>query len=162
MPNYSKGKIYKIYSSKDPTLCYYGSTTEHYISSRFAKHFYKYKMGILEKENCASRLVFDAGDYKCSVVEEYPCSNKQELCLREQFYIKNNPCVNIQKAFATEEDKKKDKSIQDKKYRETHDVPEHIKLRKAEKRAEKINCPVCNMEISRGCFTRHKKRWGCI
>ena len=38
MPDYSKSKIYLIKNKNNDNLIYVGSTTEHYLSTRFNKH----------------------------------------------------------------------------------------------------------------------------
>ena len=89
MPDYQKAKIYKIYSVSNEELVYYGSTTER-LSTRLAKHIYDYK----NNKPIKSKLVFDAGDYKIELIENYPCVNKEQLEKKESEYIKNNVCVN--------------------------------------------------------------------
>ncbi|MCP4529097.1 MAG: DUF1682 domain-containing protein [Aestuariibacter sp.] len=90
MPDYQKGKIYKLYSISNEELVYYGSTIET-LSSRLSKHIYEYK----NKPSCESKLVLAAGDYKMELIENYPCANKQQLERKECEYIKANKCVNI-------------------------------------------------------------------
>ena len=94
MPNYQDSKIYKIFSVSDPTLCYYGSTTQKYLCSRIATHLVAYRSG---KFNTSAKIIFDKGDYSYSLVENFPCNNKQELEKKEHEYITNNPCVNKKK-----------------------------------------------------------------
>jgi len=89
MPDYQKGKIYKLYSISNEELVYYGSTIET-LPSRLSKHIYEYK----NKPCCESKLVIAAGDYKMELIENYPCANKQQLEHKEREYIKANKCVN--------------------------------------------------------------------
>jgi hypothetical protein len=89
MPDYQKGKIYKLWSPSK-NLVYYGSTIET-LTSRLSKHIYTYK----KKNNyCYSFLVLDCEDYKMELVEEYPCNNKTQLLKKEGEYIRANECVN--------------------------------------------------------------------
>ena len=90
MPDYQKAKIYKIYSVSNEELVYYGSTTKT-LTTRLANHVYDYNNN---KICCNSKLIFDAGDYKIELVENYPCVNKQQLNKKEAEYIRNNVCVN--------------------------------------------------------------------
>lgn len=120
MPDYSKGKIYKIYSGD---LCYYGSTTMR-LSARIYKHRerkIKYENGT-RAGNLSVFQVLNRPDYKIELVEEYPCSNKRELLLRERFYIENNNCVNINIPGRTKSEwqkaNKDKKSIYNARYRE--------------------------------------------
>ena len=91
MPDYSKGKIYKIrptceYEEGDE---YYGSTIRP-LSERMSRHR-------LDKGNCRSRLLFDKyGVENCIIelVEEYPCNNREQLDKREGEYQQANKCVN--------------------------------------------------------------------
>lgn len=94
MPDYQKGKIYKLHILGNSELVYYGSTIQT-ISRRIAEHrraFKSWKNGksryttsykLLEKENVVITLV-----------ENYPCNSKFELEARERYYIENNKCVN--------------------------------------------------------------------
>ena len=91
MPNYQNSKIYKIYSVSNEELVYYGSTTKT-LTSRLANHIYDYNNN--KNYNLSCKSIFDAGDYKIELVEEYPCVNKQQLVKKEGEYIKNNVCVN--------------------------------------------------------------------
>ena len=92
MVNYQNGKIYKLYSPSK-NLTYYGSTTEP-LSVRYAKHCYTFRnpnkyIGVRNANE-----ILECGDYKCELVLEYPCNNKQELQLKEAEYIRNNDCIN--------------------------------------------------------------------
>jgi hypothetical protein len=96
MPDYQKGKIYKLWSPSK-NLVYYGSTCET-LSQRLAKHKYSNKLnneGNM-KRYCSSSLIFECEDYKMELVEEYPSNNKQQLLKKEAEYIKANQCVNPQ------------------------------------------------------------------
>ena len=86
MPDYSKGKIYKIECNLTNDV-YYGSTTYKYLSSRLAKHKYSRK--------CSAKQIIDRGNFTCKVIEEFPCKSRQELETRERWYIENNQCINI-------------------------------------------------------------------
>jgi hypothetical protein len=88
MPDYQKGKIYKLYSVSNKELVYYGSTIQTLVS-RLSGHIRDSK-----RKNYSSKLIIDAGDYKIELVEYYPCINKQQLLKREGEYIKNNICIN--------------------------------------------------------------------
>jgi len=84
MPDYSKGRIYKLVCD-DPELIYYGSTIQKYLSKRFHQH---------KEMKCSSKALFEAGGCKIILVENYPCKTKDELIARERYYIENFKCVN--------------------------------------------------------------------
>jgi hypothetical protein len=108
MPDYQKGKIYKIWSPSK-NLVYYGSTIET-ISARLAKHKSQYKAYTNDnaKLYVSSYLVLECEDYKIELIEDYPCNNKEQLHKREGDYIKNNECVNMQIAGRTKQEWEKE------------------------------------------------------
>ena len=94
MPDYTKGKIYKIYS---PTknLMYIGSTTRN-LPQRMAEHvshFKRYKNG---KGNLffTAFKILECEDYKIELIENYPCNNSQQLTKKEGEHIKILDCIN--------------------------------------------------------------------
>ena len=101
MPDYQKGKIYKLWSPSK-NLVYYGSTVET-LASRLSKHIYTHKKYKEDNNNgyCSSYLVIECGDYKMELLEEYACNNKSQLCKKEGEYQQNNECVNNQIAGRT-------------------------------------------------------------
>lgn len=90
MPDYQKGKIYKIISSSHPELRYYGSTCGS-LNKRFTLHKYDY---INNPGNCSSAEILKYGDAKIKLLEDYPCNSLSDLTLRENKYIKKYKCVN--------------------------------------------------------------------
>jgi len=90
MPDYQKGKIYRIISPSK-NLVYYGSTTQT-LSRRLIAHI-KRKNDNNERQY-TSTIILDCEDYKIELVEEYPCNNKEQLDKKEGEYIKANECVN--------------------------------------------------------------------
>lgn len=108
MPDYQKGKIYKLWSPSK-NLVYYGSTVET-LASRLSKHIYTHKKYKEDNNNgyCSSYLVIECGDYKMELLEEYACNNKSQLCKKEGEYQKNNECVNNQIAGRTTREWEKD------------------------------------------------------
>jgi len=109
MPDYSKGKIYKLWSPSK-NLVYYGSTTQT-LSRRLSKHKSSYKAynNDNNKQHCSSYLVLECEDYKMDLIEEYACNNKSQLCKKEGEYQKNNECVNLQIAGRTRNEYNDDK-----------------------------------------------------
>ena len=94
MPDYQKGKIYKIISNETNEI-YIGSTIQS-LSKRLAGHRRDYKnyYGGNLKSFKSSFNILKYGDYKIVLIEEYLCDNKEQLLKREQYYIDNTDCVN--------------------------------------------------------------------
>ena len=150
MPDYSKGKIYRI-SAGD--LTYYGSTAQHYLSNRLAQHRKGFRRGV----PCASALIFQIDpEAKAVLVENYPCKSIEELRAREQHYIDTSPCVNKNKAYQTKEDRKDYLSQHyqvNKQVINAHNNQYYQENKEAirAKRNEKTTCE-CG-----GCYTHQKK-----
>jgi len=96
MSNYENAKIYKLYSLSEPSLVYYGSTTNS-LSKRMTQHKHSFN----ENRKITSKLIFKNNDEVIELVEEFPCNSKTELRIREGYYIQNNICVNIRQAGRT-------------------------------------------------------------
>ena len=92
MPNYQKGKIYKIICD-ETNLTYYGSTVQP-LSKRFHQHKEKYN-------NCNTKLM---KNMKIFLVENYPCNSIEELLMRERYYIENNECCNRMTPLRTDKE----------------------------------------------------------
>jgi len=97
MPDYQKGKIYRMVND-ELGLTYYGSTTQK-LSARKASH----KM---QKSQATSNQLFQKGNVEIILVENFPCDTKEELLMRERYYIENNDCVNRYLPITTPEEKK--------------------------------------------------------
>jgi hypothetical protein len=85
MPNYLNSKIYKIHSPS-LNLTYIGSTTST-LKRRLNQH-----------KNCntsCSKQIMNSNDYEITLVENYSCTSKYELEMRETEHIQNNVCVNV-------------------------------------------------------------------
>jgi len=108
MPNYEKAKIYKIIDNTNGNI-YIGSTCEKYLSRRLDGHKTKYKYHIQGKKNFRYTSSFDIiknNDYKIILIENYSCKNKDELRMREQFYIDNTLCINKHNSYTSSDYKK--------------------------------------------------------
>lgn len=94
MPDYSKGKIYKIVCNVTGKV-YYGSTVEPTVAKRLSKHvasFKCFKQGI--GRNVTSYEILEGNNYNIILVEEYPCQTKDQILMRERWWIDNHECVN--------------------------------------------------------------------
>jgi hypothetical protein len=95
MPNYAKGKIYKLINTEG-TLCYVGSTTTT-LAQRKAEHRSKYKSWKNGKyKYTTSFKIFEDDEQGCEIVliEDFPCNSKEELEKQERHYIESIECVN--------------------------------------------------------------------
>ena len=90
---YQNAKIYKIIGGD---MCYFGSTTQKYLSQRLAVHKYHKKLVLNgnNKLNCSSHQILDFPDCQITLVELFPCQSKDELIARERYWIENNQCIN--------------------------------------------------------------------
>jgi hypothetical protein len=121
MPDYAKGKIYKIEPlNGEEGDTYIGSTTKNRLAERMAKHRSSYREWIKGGRNTISSFnLFDKyGVEHCiiTLIEAYPCQTKDELYARESHYIKSLNCVNKNVSFRTTEEKKQNQ----KEYRDSH------------------------------------------
>ena len=96
MPDYQKGKIYKIVNDEMPNLVYYGSTIQTLCQ----------KMTTHRQLNSTSRKLFECGKAEIILVEKYPCDNKEELKRRVRHYIENNDCINKYRPITTKEEQR--------------------------------------------------------
>ena len=124
--NFANGKIYSIRSHQTDKI-YIGSTTQ-----PLHKRFHQHKLS--NKTTSREILLFD--DAYIELVENYPCTDKNELYRREGEIIRTTVCVNKQIAGRTDaeyqkqyrEDNKEDIAKRDRLYYE--DNKESIKQRK--------------------------------
>ena len=95
MNKYLKAKIYKITCSEND-LVYYGSTIRK-LKYRLQQHKSNYKRYLEGKEQyyMTSYEIVKYSTAAIELVEDYPCDTKKELLLKEGYYIRNNPCVNM-------------------------------------------------------------------
>jgi len=150
MPDYSNGKIYKIYCNITGET-YYGSTCQP-ISVRMGTHRDRAKENT--DTNYTSMSIINRGDYDYSLVENHNCNNKQELHARERHWIENHECVNkvvpgrTQKEWYQENREKEIERL--KVYRQEN------KEKIAESRKEDVVCE-CGCEIRRRGLIPHRK-----
>ena len=89
MPDYQKGKIYKLISDHTDEI-YIGSTCQ-LLCHRLSGHARDFREG---KNQCTCRNMFELGKVKIVLIENVPCDSKEELYKRERHYIENMNCVN--------------------------------------------------------------------
>ncbi len=95
MSKYKNGKIYKVVCD-ETNLTYYGSTIQP-LFKRLWRHKQKN-----EKNGCMTMKMTNP---KIFLVEDYPCERKEQLLMRERYYIDNNECCNKLNCIRTEEEK---------------------------------------------------------
>lgn len=158
MPDYQKGKIYKIVSDSHPQDVYYGSTCQS-LSCRMSGHRSEFKLEI--NRTCCNTII-TYGDAKIFLVEKFPCDSKEELLQRERHYIENNKCINKRLPIISEEEKKKKNVTYNQAHKEESKQAcikyelSHKEERSARKR-ERVQCE-CGMTVSQHSLERHKTR----
>jgi len=100
MPDYTNGKIYKLFSY-DNDLVYIGSTTQK-LSERLSKH-----KGM--RNTSSSKILFEnSANVKIELIEKFPCDCKEELIKREGYLIREIDCVNKRIENRTEKERYED------------------------------------------------------
>jgi hypothetical protein len=138
---YQKGKIYKIVC-KQTSKIYIGSTCEKYLSDRLKGHriAYKYKKD-MTNYYCSVFEILKNNDYYIELIENCPCTCKDELSRRERHFIDTlENVVNKKRPIVEPEEKKEE----------------------FEKTIEKLNCPRCNKCVQRRSLESHYKSKTCI
>ena len=133
MPDYQKGKIYKV-CDNGYNHCYIVSSIEA-LSSRMSKHRESYKLYLQGKAKyvCIYDLFDEFGCKNCKIelVELYPCNSKAELHSREGHYQQKYDCINKRIAGRSQkqyqEDNRELVSMTHKKYYQKY--KEEIKAR---------------------------------
>ena len=99
MPDYSKGKIYKLFIEDEPNKVYIGSTTLP-LEVRLYYH-------TTLKTSSSNKILNDTKNAKIELLEDYPCSCKKELELRERYWMEQYPNrINKNTPVRTTEEKK--------------------------------------------------------
>jgi hypothetical protein len=154
MPDYQKGKIYKLWSPQGNEI-YIGSTV-----NSLAKRLSQHKAG---NNCCNSKYLFENYNVvRIELIEEYPCNNKMELDRKEGEHIRgNDKCLNRSIAGRTkkeynENNKEKLKEYyQNNKEKKKEYRKEYYENNK-EKIREKITCE-CGGRYSNDHKTHHLK-----
>ena len=96
MVNYTKAKIYKIYPicDHDEGDVYFGSTTQT-LSKRMVVHRCFFNKGnFIQCSSSKLFLKYGLENCKIELIQNSPCSNKEELLKIEREFITTNKCVN--------------------------------------------------------------------
>jgi len=131
MPDYSQGKIYKIISPSTNDV-YVGSTVQP-LWSRFGSHIRHYRM--YQNKNHKYLKSFDIvqfSDSKIVLLEEYNCTNRNQLLAREQEWIeKMMNCINNKPASRSRADYMRE--FRKRKNAKDYFAKYHAQYRKTEK-----------------------------
>lgn len=151
---YQNGKIYKI-TGTDDSMVYIGGTTKT-LARRFTLHrsdYKRWKSGKFKKTTVYAIFdKFGVDNCKIELVENYPCSTRNELERREGQNIKNTiGCVNRiiagRKRIEYWVDNKDKMAIKNKEYREDNKV--RIQKIKTEQLICECGCISTNCNIQR-------------
>ena len=158
MPDYSKGKIYKLFSNYTSDI-YIGSTIQP-LSKRLDGHKQDWKLWKRGKKHYINScdLFEKYDDIKIILIEDFNCERKEQLESRERYYIENSDCINTQIPCRTK--KEYDQMYhQTQKYKDYSKEyvkrPEWIQKMK-EKNKEKYICE-CGYELTKNHKLRHNK-----
>lgn len=119
MPDYSKGKIYKLTTPLSDEV-YYGSTIQ-LLSKRKGGHkdkYLKWKKTNVKYISSCKLFEYDCNEVCITLIENYPCNSKEELEARERYYIENNICINKNIPQRTQKEYREDNQDIIKEYRE--------------------------------------------
>jgi hypothetical protein len=146
MPDYSKGKIYKIVCN-ETGMIYVGSTVKK-LKDRLRCHKNNYNHWLDGKTDfqCSSSAIIQFNNYYIELIEDYPCESKLELEMREGYWQKQIDCVNKCIAGAACGDRQEymkaynqtaESKASKKAYRSTAEHKEHHRNYMRERRAKK-------------------------
>ena len=127
MPDYSKGKIYKITGGG---LTYVGSTVDT-LSRRLAGHrkFLKQYKKEGKTGGISSFQILEFPDCEITLIEDVPCERKEQLLRKERYWIENMVCVNKIHPLRTKQEYRKDNADQYKKKSKEYDTLNKDKIR---------------------------------
>ena len=147
MPDYSKGKIYKIVDNTNGNI-YIGSTTRS-LAKRLADHRSEMKQSRDGKRTSSttSAIILENGNYDIVLIEDCNCETKEQLHRIERNHIELNNCVNVCKPLRTFQEYQ-----QDNKQR----LYEYHKQYYKEQYNKKIQCE-CGCKVGRNGMKEHKK-----
>ena len=132
---YQRGKVYSI-STVNRDKVYVGSSTRK-ISERITEHEYAYKSWLDGKGHYRSSYeIIKCDNYIVDLLENFPCSTKQELHSKEQEWLeKTTNCINKHKACTG-------KTMQEynKEYKKSEKYKDYKKEYDKQRMATKIIC----------------------
>jgi hypothetical protein len=93
--------------------CYIGSSVQKYKNIRFNCHKGKYN-------TCISKQIINRNNYEFIIIEDILDIDKKELRIKEQEYMDKYDCINKQRAYISEEQKKEYDRQYNKEYNKTN------------------------------------------
>ena len=159
MPDYSKGKIYKILNNIDDEI-YVGSTTET-LGQRMAKH--RHSMKAKPQYKLYKHMhELDVGNFYIELIENYPCNDVYALRAREGDVIRQIATLNKQIAGRTQKERYQetieDKKAYDIKYHASYDSIFYETKKDVinHKRRQKVACE-CGFMSNKANLYKHKQ-----
>ena len=169
MSRYNNGQIYKLVNTVDDRI-YVGSTCLE-LSKRLYAHKSMARKHITQRVYEALNTV---GRENCRIIliESYPCSNKQELIAREQYFIdllkpslnknassgqkcvhnrRRDQCVECKGSSICEHGRQRAKCVECK----GSQICQHDKRKSHCKICNPKNCEICDIIISEGHYNEH-------
>ncbi len=110
---------------------YIGSTMRS-LEDRYKDHRYRY--------NCSSRRIIDRGNHTARALEVVDTQDRDQLRIREQYWINRYECVNQTRAYRTEEERKAASAKFAKEFKERNPDDNKNRVRRyRERHPEKMN-----------------------
>lgn len=158
MPDYSKGKIYRM-DCNITGLTYIGSTC-YTLVQRKAKHVYDDKH---TNKNISSKKILENNNYTMTLIEDYPCLTIRELKTRERYHVElHGNCVNklLPICYDQKESGKRSRAKPEvKKMKHEYYEKNKDKFYQQQKAngTERVTCE-CGTEINKWHLQKHMKR----
>ena len=148
---YHNTKIYKIVA--DDTDLYYIGSTYSQLCARMSKHRDDYKKGHKKISSCE---VLKFKNPRIVLIENYKCENREEMRMREEYYLQlyKDQKVNKNRAYISHDQKIEERSEYNKEYRENN--RDKLIEYKREYNKIKINCE-CGSETAKQNIHQHEK-----
>ena len=167
MPDYSKGKVYKVLNSIDDEI-YVGSTCEA-LGQRMSKH--RYNMKKQPHYNLYKHMnELDVENFYIELIEHYPCNDVYELRAREGHFIREHGTLNkvisgrSEKQYYEDNKENYTKYYKDNRERMLYLMKQYNENNKEYIMAynkEEIACVVCGCLSSRCHMASHQRSMKC-
>jgi hypothetical protein len=116
---YEKARIYRVIDNSNGQQ-YIGSTCKS-LSNRLSQHKYDYQKYLEGIQHYISSFdILKNCDFSIILIEEYPCSNKEQLLKRERYYIETLNCINKRMPIRTKEERVEITKIQNYNYQKNN------------------------------------------
>ena len=149
MPNYKLGKIYKIVNSVDDKV-YVGHTTERLLCNRMTGHRARARQNNLKYKLFEHMRKIGVKHFRIVLVEHFPCTCKDDLTAREEFWRKKLNATLIANVCHRSTEYKKQ---YDQQFRDTHKAERKAYMAKYNK--VQVEC-LCGTVCNRSSKGRHR------